>query len=87
MWSISADDARPGDLDTQIGGLLASVSGDLAVWKHLTDVYSVDLFCGLFIVGGNQGLTLSSSTLEALGARGIKLDLDLYARARGRNIE
>lgn len=79
MWSISAGTGHSGNLDAQIAELLAVVTGDLSVWQQLTSDYHVDVFCGLFIAGGNQGLTLQPSTLAALGARGVALGLDLYA--------
>jgi hypothetical protein len=66
-------------LDVQIAELLDSLTDDVSVWHQLTDCYEVDVFCGLFIIGGNQGLTLQPSTLAALALRRVKLDLDLYA--------
>jgi hypothetical protein len=40
--------------------------------------YRVDPFCGLFMDGGNEGLTISPASLVALGQRGIELALDVY---------
>ena len=41
--------------------------------------YDVDLFCGLFMREGNEGLAISSKYLAELGARGIEIGLDIYA--------
>lgn len=79
FWSIAADPRHSGDLDLQIIELLASVSEDPVAWRQLTAIYAVDLFCGLFIEDGNEGLSLQPSTLAALGVRGISLGLDIYA--------
>ena len=78
MWSISADRARPGNLDAQVAELLATVTSDLSIWNRIASMYDIDLFCGLFIADGNQGLTLSVTTLQNLSVRGIELDLDIY---------
>jgi hypothetical protein len=69
----------PGDLDGQIAGLLAGTTEDLAVWQRLTSAYDADIFCGLFLEEGNEGISLSPQTLRLLGERGIKLDFDIYA--------
>jgi hypothetical protein len=36
------------------------------------------MFCGVWLDEGNQGLALSPKTLQMLGERGIKLELDIY---------
>jgi hypothetical protein len=36
------------------------------------------VFCGIFMAGGNDGLSLSANALLALGQRGIELDFDIY---------
>ncbi|WP_417307861.1 DUF4279 domain-containing protein [Devosia sp.] len=79
LWSIKSAVARPGNLDAQIVELLRAVTEDLAVWGQLTSQFKVDLFCGLFIADGNQGLTISASSLLELGRRGIELEFDVYS--------
>jgi hypothetical protein len=78
-WSVKVARCVPGDLDGQIAGLLAGTTEDLAVWQRLTSAYDADIFCGLFLEEGNEGISLSPQTLRLLGERGIKLDFDIYA--------
>ncbi len=69
-------------MDGQIREILSQLSGDLSVWRSITQRYHVDLFCGLFLRESNEGLTLSSQSLAALGERGIEMGMDIYS-ARG----
>jgi Domain of unknown function (DUF4279) len=78
-WNVSAGHRAPGDLDGQIAELLAGTTDDLAVWQRLTSIYDADVFCGLFLEQGNEGVSVSPQTLRLLGERGIKLELDIYA--------
>ena len=77
-WRLSATKQSPGNLDAQIEEILSKLSSDLSVWKNLSERYQVDLFCGLFLNGGNEGLAISPKSLAALGLRGIELGLDIY---------
>src|SRR5258708_784479 len=77
-WSLRSTDHEPESLDAQIVEILSKVTNDMEVWGSLVSRYRVDLFCGLFMASENDGLTLSSSSLTALGQRGIKLSLDIY---------
>ncbi|MEW6155831.1 MAG: DUF4279 domain-containing protein [Verrucomicrobiota bacterium] len=78
MWRLCASDREPEDMDGQIHEILSQMTGDLSVWQSITKRYHADLFCGLFMRVGNEGLTISAASLEALGARGIELGLDIY---------
>jgi Domain of unknown function (DUF4279) len=78
MWSLHSVDREPENLDGQIEEILAKLSGDIDAWRVLARRYRLDLFCGLFMEGGNEGLTISPASLIALGQRGIKLALDVY---------
>ena len=78
MWHKRVARRSPGDLDGQIVELFASMTGDLAVWQRLTTRFHADVFCGLFLDEANQGIELRPETLIALGARGLKLSLDVY---------
>jgi hypothetical protein len=78
-WHLRAPDCEPGDIDSQVRELLGGLTSDLAVWRRLRETFGVDLFCGLFMGHGNEGLAVSPSTLVALGVRGIELSLDIYA--------
>lgn len=79
MWRLEASDREPEDMEGQIREILDQTSGDLGVWQRIGKKYQVDLFCGLFLGGSNEGLTLSPQSLRALGERGIELGLDIYS--------
>ncbi len=78
MWRLKASDREPEDMDGQIQEILLQTTGDLTVWRNITKRYHVDLFCGLFMRVGNEGMSISATSLEALGVRGIELDFDIY---------
>lgn len=78
-WSLQALDRSPGDLDAQIDDIFARLSGDPAVWAQLHSRFELNLFCGLFMGGRNDGETISPANLRLLGERGIELQLDIYA--------
>jgi Domain of unknown function (DUF4279)/SEC-C motif len=82
MWRLGVPDREPEDLDGQVSELLAGLTPDLDVWRDLTELNQVDLFCGLFMDESNEGFGLSVSTLSALAERGIELDLDVYAPSK-----
>lgn len=79
MWRLHAPDAEPGDLDGQVSHILGKLTNDLAAWKHIADRFHIDLFCGLFMEGGMEGLSISPRSLMLLGERGIELGLDIYS--------
>jgi hypothetical protein len=78
-WLLTAERAEPEDLDGQIRWLIGQMTDNLEVWKKLTASYDIDMFCGAFMQSGNDGLSISSATMLALGSRGIELDLDIYS--------
>ena len=78
-WDLRLDECVPGDPDAQVQGLLARIRADIVVWRALASRFDIDLFCGWFMAGGNEGVELSPATLLALGERGIRLGIDLYA--------
>lgn len=79
IWLLRSRPRCPGDLAAQVAELLAPLTPDLAVWRNLCGRFKADLFCGLFLEGSSEGVSLSARTLQALGARGLTLDLDIYA--------
>ena len=81
IWLLKAPRSSPGDLDGQIASLLAKMSDDLSVWLVLSRRYRADLFCGLFLENGNEGITLSTETIRAIADRGLELGLDIYSTA------
>lgn len=78
QWRLHATETEPEDLDGQVAELLGKLTNDLAVWRDLSHRYKIDLFCGWFMGGANEGVTVSANTLKALGERGIALSLDIY---------
>jgi hypothetical protein len=77
-WRLQAQRRQPGDLDAQIDELLASLTDDIFIWQDLARRYQADIFCGLFLSQGNQGLGLHPETLAAVGQRSLQLGLDIY---------
>ncbi|NGM50681.1 DUF4279 domain-containing protein [Caulobacter sp. 602-2] len=77
-WRLEARAERSGDLDGQISELLGALSQDLDAWRALVARYKADVFCGLFLASGNDGVDLRPETLAALGERGLRLDFDIY---------
>jgi hypothetical protein len=77
-WHLSATDREPEDLDGQVNELLSKLTDDLTVWTSIAKKYRVDLFCGLFMHQGNEGLSVKPESLAALGLRRIELGLDIY---------
>ena len=78
-WDLQASDAEPENLDAQVLEIFGKLTNDLAVWHALSERFSIDLFCGWFMKEGNEGVSVSPSTLQALGERRIVLSLDIYA--------
>jgi len=79
VWRLNALDREPEDMDSQIQEILSQTTSDLAVWQSLSEKHQIDLFCGLFLGGSNEGMTLSAKSLAALGERGIEMGLDIYS--------
>lgn len=79
-WRLKASELEPGNLDAQIQQIFAALTPDMAVWADLSDRFRLDMFCGLFMRKGNEGLEISPESLAALGARGVTLGLDIYER-------
>lgn len=79
QWHLSAKDTETADIDAQVAEILMQLPADLDVWRSLATHYQIDLFCGWFMNESNEGVEIAAETLSALGSRGIKLDVDLYA--------
>ena len=79
VWSVSVEQRIPGDLDAQIAKLLEGTTENIGVWRNITSRFKSDIFCGLFLDECNEGLSISPTTMKALGERGILLDLDIYS--------
>ena len=83
IWRLQAKETTPENLDVQIEEIFNKLSSDLDVWESLKTEYDIDLFCGIFMSGSNEGMEISPSSLKLLGERGIKLGLDIYGPLEG----
>jgi hypothetical protein len=83
MWSLHADETSPADVDAQVNALLGRLDPDLAAWAELRGKYDINLLCGWFMQTGNEGLSIAPESMTMLGARGIRLELDLYGGSGG----
>jgi hypothetical protein len=79
VWRLCASNREPEDMDSQIQEILGRATSDLTVWRSIGEKYEIDLFCGIFLGGSNEGMTLSARSLAALGERGIEMGLDIYS--------
>ena len=77
-WLLLVSDQEPANLDLQISEILARLTDDLEVWRDLTKKYQANVFCGMFMATGNDGLALSATTLLSLGERRLEIWLDVY---------
>jgi hypothetical protein len=66
-WIVAAENQTPEAVDAQLQGLFASMTQDMRTWKALTSRYDADVFCGLFMNESNEGFSIGTATLEALG--------------------
>ena len=82
-WRLEAPERNDGNLDAQIRGLLDPLSSDLANWEDLTNRFQADIFLGLFLENGNEGVTLQPNTLAAMGLRNLALNFDIYGPEEG----
>ncbi len=78
IWTLSAEDRKPADLDAQVTELLGKLTQDLSVWEALHKEHEIFLSVGLFMEKGNEGVSLSPVILLALGQRGIMIEFDIY---------
>jgi hypothetical protein len=78
-WRLDAATAEPEDINGQVRSLLLQVESAPDVWKALVQRFDVDMFCGLFMQGSNDGLSLAPDVMALLGERGIHLPLDIYS--------
>jgi len=51
---------------------------DANVWRSLTQRFSVVFFVGLSMDSVNKGFSMSPDVMSYLGARGIRVDFDVY---------
>jgi hypothetical protein len=75
-WQLDASRRSPGDIDAQVREILGRLNFDQ--WDRVVDRYDVDIFCGLFMSGSDQGFSISDDVSAMLGERKIRLDICLY---------
>lgn len=85
LWTLEATEWTPINLDAQASELLNRVTKDLRVWSGIRGRFEIDLFCGLFMKESNEGVSISSDTLRALGERGIELSIEIYSATEREN--
>ena len=78
MRRLHANEAEPGDIDSQIFEILDKLTKDLTIWQSLSARYDIDLFCGLFMEKEIEGISIYPKALSALGERGIEIGFDIY---------
>jgi hypothetical protein len=81
-WILDATDFEPENLDAQVDEILGKLTQDLSVWTSLSKEYWIDLFCGFWMKESDSGVDISAKTLKALGERGIKLGICIYAPSK-----
>lgn len=86
IWSLSTERSEGDALDEQIASILSSLSQELTVWTSLAEKFDMDMFCGIWLDEPGQGLALCPSTLESLGCRRIRLELDIYYADSGQPV-
>jgi hypothetical protein len=85
IWTYRLPNEPPADwdLDDAIAALLASLPGDVAIWRSLGQRFDTDVFCGFFMQRDNHGVELRPNTLALLAERGLTLELDIYGPPTG----
>jgi hypothetical protein len=78
-WLLGAKDQEPGNVDVQVEEILGQLTHDLSVWAAISSEYKVDLFCGFFMEETDEGIEITAKNLKALGERGIKIGICIYA--------
>ncbi|MEA1014452.1 DUF4279 domain-containing protein [Sphingosinicella sp. LY1275] len=77
-WRLRVAGASSEDLDDQINRLFGGLTPSCETWRDLAARYQGNLFVGLFLGSSNEGLTIKPDTAQAVGARGLELQLDIY---------
>lgn len=77
-WHLDDDLPATSDVNDKIENVLSRVTNDLSVWKYLSESFSIDIYCGLFLEEDNRGCELSYELLKILGERGINLGFDIW---------
>lgn len=84
--NLDAIGQQSGDVNAHVAQLFRQVNNDVSAWTALSRDYETDLFCVYFTSEADGGLEVSAETLNALGDRGIKLELHVYSPATKNHI-
>ena len=79
MWCLESSLARTEPLSRHVIELLARVPSDPTIWSEIQRRFFADVYCGVDVRVPNSGMGLTSETIEALAARGLSVEFDLYA--------
>ena len=52
-WLLEGAQPETTDIEEQVSRLLATVTSDLQIWRHLTAQFAADIFCGVFLDESN----------------------------------
>ena len=80
-WALeinSRDCDENDDVEDGIRMLLARLPSDRDLWVSLTSMYTVDVFCGLFLESSNRGFGISPEVSKLLSDRHLEIGFDLY---------
>jgi len=77
-WRLEAATAEPEDINGQVRSIFSKVEATPEVWKDLVQRFDVDMFCGLFMQGSNDGFSLAPDVMALLSERGIIIGFDIY---------
>ena len=78
-WILEIDSKDCGendDVDDGVRMLLARLPSDPDVWASLANIYSVDVFCGLFVTSPNRGFGITTEVSRLLSDRGLQIEFD-----------
>jgi hypothetical protein len=79
ILEINSEDCDEGDeVDDGVRMLLARLPSDPDVWASLASIYSVDVFCGVFVKSPNRGFGISTEVSRLLSDRALQIGFDLY---------
>jgi hypothetical protein len=78
QWRLSAPENL--SLEEQIVWLLANVTDDLESWNLISNKYSSDVFCGLFLSENNEGFELDPAVMKSLAIRQLLIGFDIYGK-------
>lgn len=79
VWTFTREEQEHTSLADAIVAMLARLPNDATVWQWLAARYSLEIWCGLFLDGLNQGAELPAQLLNDIGGRHIAMVLDIYS--------